>query len=302
MEEVNIHNKSISLDALIHTMSIFNKLYDAFRLVNPVKRELLDLKLNKINELKSSCYNFWKMGTACSNCVSTRAYNEKETFVKIEYNGEKIYMITAIPVEVDDIPAVLELLKDITTSGVIENIENKDSDTIHHVVNHMNELIVLDPLTKVFNKRFIHESLPADIISSLLYHNPLSLIMADIDFFKKTNDIYGHIAGDKVLKKIASILSCSVRKDTDWVARYGGEEFIICLKNTSENSAIKIAEKIKKTIENTIINYEESSIKVTASFGVKTLFEEELNEEQLIKEVDKKLYEAKNTGRNKVIV
>lgn len=302
MEKINMHdNKSISTDTLIHIMSIFNKLYDVIRLVNPVKKELLDLKLNKIHELKSSCYDFWKMGKVCSNCISTRAYKEKETFVKIEYNGKRIYIITAIPVEVDGIPTVLELLKDITTSGIIENIENKDSATIRHAVNHMNELIVLDPLTKIFNKRFIYERLPADIINSLLNNNPLSLIMTDIDFFKKVNDTYGHIAGDEVLKMVASILNHSVRKNIDWVARYGGEEFIICLKNTNNNSAVKIAERMRNSIENTIINYEGNSIKVTASFGVKTLFQERLNEEELINETDKKLYEAKNSGRNKVI-
>lgn len=301
MEKVNTSNKSISMNTLINTMSIFETLYDVIRVVNPVKKQLLDLKLNKVNELESSCYNLWRMGKVCSNCVSGRAYNEKETFVKIEYTGTKVYMITAIPVEVDDLPVVLELLKDVTKSGVIENIENKDSDTIRHAVNHINELIVLDPLTQVFNKRFIYERLPADIIKSLLNNKPLSLIMADIDFFKKVNDIYGHVAGDEVLKVIASILSGSVRKDVDWTARYGGEEFIICLKNASEDTAVKVAEKMRKAIENTIINYEGASIKVTASFGVKTLFNENLNEEDLIKEVDKKLYEAKNAGRNKVI-
>ncbi|WP_411681532.1 GGDEF domain-containing protein [Clostridium thailandense] len=295
-----MEDKSISIDALISTMSVFKKLYDVVRVVNPMKKQILDLKLNKVEDLESSCYNLWKKGKVCSNCVSARAYNERETFVKIEYNGEKVYMLTAIPVELDGVPVVLELLKDVTNSGVIENIENKDSGTIHDAVNHMNELVILDPLTKVFNKRFIDERLPADIISSSLNGEPLSLIMADIDFFKKVNDTYGHIAGDEVIKMVADTLKRLIRKDVDWVARYGGEEFIVCLKNTSENSAVKAAERMRKAIENTIISYEGMNIKVTASFGVKTLFEEQLSEEELIKEVDNKLYEAKNTGRNKV--
>lgn len=294
-------NKDINMKLLIDTMSVFEKIYDVIRIVNPMKKQILDLKLNKVTELEASCYSFWKKGKVCSNCVSARAYNENETFVKIEYNGEKVYMLTAIPVQFENTSVIIELLKDITNSGVIENIESKDSDTIHSVVNRMNELVISDPLTNVFNKRFINERLPVDMINSSLNGEPVSLIMVDIDFFKKVNDTYGHVAGDEVIKTVAAILSRSIRKDIDWVARYGGEEFVVYLKNTNKDSAISIAERMRKSIEDAEIKYEGTTIKVTASFGVRTLLEEQLNQEELIKEVDSKLYEAKNSGRNKII-
>lgn len=78
MEKVNTSNKSISMNTLINTMSIFETLYDVIRVVNPVKKQLLDLKLNKVNELESSCYNLWRMGKVCSNCVSGRAIMKKK--------------------------------------------------------------------------------------------------------------------------------------------------------------------------------------------------------------------------------
>ena len=118
-------DKNISIDVLVHSMPVIKNLYDVIRIVDPMKKQILDLNLSKVADLESSCYDFWKRGKVCSNCVSARAYKENETFVKIEYNGEKVYMITAIPVQLEDTLAVVELLKDITNNGIIENIENQ---------------------------------------------------------------------------------------------------------------------------------------------------------------------------------
>lgn len=293
--------KSISRNDLIYAMPLMEKLYDVIRIINPIKKELLDLNLTKIDDLDGCCYNFWKVGKICNNCTSARACNQNETFVKIGYNSDKVYMVTSIPVQLAGMPIIIELLKDITSSGVIENIENKDTNTIHSVVRRMNELAVLDCLTNVFNRRFIDERLPADIVNSSLNSESLSLIMVDIDFFKKINDTYGHLVGDEVIKTVAHTLSLRIRKDIDWIARYGGDEFIICLKNTNSNSAVNVAERMRKSIESIVINYGGKSIKVTASFGIKTLVQEQLNVEELIKEVDNKLYEAKHEGKNKVV-
>lgn len=296
-----MYDKNISVDVLFHSMPVLKKLYDVIRIVNPMKKQILDVNLGKLIELESSCYSFWEKGKVCNNCISARAYKENQTFVKIEYNGEKVYLITAVPVQIENTLAVIELLKDITKTGVIENIENKDNNTIYRAVKQMNELAILDPLTNIFNKRFINERLPADMINSSLNGQELSLIMVDIDFFKKVNDTYGHLAGDEVIKTIVNVLSHCIRKNIDWIARYGGEEFLICLKNTNTSHAVEVAERMRKSIENTIVNYGENIIKVTASFGVKALGSEHLSSEEFIRDVDCKLYEAKLSGRNKTI-
>lgn len=296
-----MEDKNITLDILLNNISTFNMLYDVLRVVDPLKKQILDVNSGKINSLSSSCYSLWKKDKICKNCVSVRAYNENESFIKIEYDGEKVYMLTAIPFELDYGRIVLELLKDVTLSGIIENIDNKDSDTIHDVVNHMNDLIVIDPLTGVFNKRFLNERLPVDMMDSYKNREPISIIMTDIDHFKKVNDTYGHVSGDKTLKVIANALSQCVRKDIDWVSRYGGEEFLICLRNTDNASATKIAERMRKLIENMNIDLEGNSIRVTASFGVTTLFDNTLATEAFLNEVDEKLYKAKKSGRNMVI-
>ena len=141
-----------------------------------------------------------------------------------------------------------------------------------------------------------------DINNSIVDGYPLSIIMADIDHFKNVNDSYGHLIGDEMLIDFAKIISKSIRKDIGWVGRYGGEEFLIVLKHTDSEEAYKVAEKIRKLIDETTFTYDNVSIHITSSFGVHGYINEKLNLEELISQVDKKLYVAKASGRNKTIV
>lgn len=174
-----------------------------------------------------------------------RAYLQEETFLKIEYNGEKIYVITATAFMTDGGKVVVEFLKDATGTSIIEGLDELNSDDIYLKINSLNELLVKDTLTNIYNRRFIEDRLPVDVLKSNSEGTPLSVIMCDIDFFKKVNDTYGHLAGDEVLKSFASILQESIRK-SDWVARYGGEEFLVVLNGADKNKAVEIAERIRK--------------------------------------------------------
>ena len=144
-----------------------------------------------------------------------------------------------------------------------------------------------DPLTDAYNRRYFYEKIKK------LPNNTNSLIMIDIDHFKLINDMYGHEMGDYILKELINLIKILVRKN-DIIVRWGGEEFIILLKNVNSNKAVKIAEKIRKTIE----SYNFKGIKITASFGVKetkgTITSDDL------KILDKALYLSKTKGRNQV--
>ncbi|MBU1512404.1 GGDEF domain-containing protein, partial [Myxococcota bacterium] len=129
---------------------------------------------------------------------------------------------------------------------------------------------------------------------------PLSVIMADIDHFKRVNDTYGHLMGDQVLKQVATILS-SVLRAGDAVIRYGGEEFLIVLPGVSAERALAIAERARKTIEATEFRFHEISFHTTISMGVAQLRPGE-SREDLIKRADEALYEAKHAGRNRSVV
>ena len=161
-------------------------------------------------------------------------------------------------------------------------------------------LATTDGLTELYNHRYFKEQMRQMIEQSTRYSTLFSLIILDIDFFKKFNDTYGHQAGDAILKQVAQTLKRNVRS-SDIVCRYGGEEMSIILTNTDYNTAVYIAEKICKRIANNAFklpNGKEAS--VTISLGVSTFPKDGISVEEMIESADKRLYQAKETGRNKV--
>jgi two-component system, cell cycle response regulator len=162
----------------------------------------------------------------------------------------------------------------------------------------INKLLRSDVLTGIANRRHFLEYLQKMYAHALRHDNPLSLVMADIDNFKQTNDQYGHQVGDEVLTEFARLLQDNSREE-DLAARYGGEEFAVLLVQAESQQAIKQAERIRAVFE--IAEVGSARVKTTASFGVATLRKGETLDD-LIKRADDALYEAKNTGRNRVVV
>ena len=163
----------------------------------------------------------------------------------------------------------------------------------------------IDSLTGCYNRGYMNEVLPKEITRALRYKRPLALAMCDIDHFKKVNDTYGHLSGDTVLKEFVQSILELIRADSDWLARYGGEEFLLMLPETQLQNAFRLAERLRKHLARKVIQTEEDSISITASFGV-TGFNASnpptnVTPDALINMADKYLYEAKKQGRNKVI-
>lgn len=172
-----------------------------------------------------------------------------------------------------------------------------DITEINEQKKHYEELSNRDTLTGIFNRKKFNEELPARIQLAEINQTPLSLIIIDIDFFKNVNDTYGHQAGDDVLKECVQTISDNIRK-TDFFARYGGEEFILIEPETSLKDATRLAEKLRKTVEETSFSHVD---RLTCSFGVASLDRMESGE-SLINRADVALYRAKKNGRNRVEV
>ena len=161
-------------------------------------------------------------------------------------------------------------------------------------------LSITDGLTKLHNHRHFQDELTRAFEESQRYQRPLSLVIVDLDFFKKVNDTYGHAIGDEVLKTVAKVFQDSIRS-TDLAARYGGEEFGLLLPETDLNDAIAFAEKIRATIEASPIHTPAGVIPVTVSIGVATVPHSRIpSPKELIVASDKALYRAKKNGRNQV--
>jgi len=162
-----------------------------------------------------------------------------------------------------------------------------------------------DSLTMLANRRYFDEALSAELQRLKLSGTALSLIMLDVDHFKKFNDYYGHVAGDECLRHIGSTLLTFVRQSTDIVARYGGEEFVAILTGTDQRGAEILAERIRNAIEALAIPNAGSDVSnfVTVSLGVVTVFPVCIpSEEQLVTLADEAMYFAKEAGRNRVAI
>ena len=202
------------------------------------------------------------------------------------------------------------LTKPINNAELIARLNNGEriltlEKSLKDATSAIKILSITDNLTKCYNRRYLTLKLPEEIARERRYGDSLSLIFCDIDHFKKINDTYGHQTGDEVLIEFANCLSKSIRKDIDWIGRYGGEEFIIVLPSTPLDGAARLAERLRKVVADHKITTDGNDISIKSSFGVTGFNSETLNTkisaEKIIGAADKYLYQAKETGRNKVI-
>lgn len=166
---------------------------------------------------------------------------------------------------------------------------------------------ITDPLTGIYNRRYLDRRLADEIARSNRYGMPLSVLLIDIDHFKRVNDIYGHQVGDLVLEGMAQLIVTTLRT-TDIVARYGGEEIMVIAPSTPVKTAANLAERLRKVVEDASfevpaeLDLEISALGVTVSIGVACFGREVRDMNDLVQSADKALYRAKSEGRNRVVV
>jgi len=164
------------------------------------------------------------------------------------------------------------------------------------------ELSIMDELTESYNYRYFVQKFQEEKRRAVRYRLPLSIIMIDIDWFKKLNDGYGHEAGNVVLRKLSQVVKECIR-DVDIFARYGGEEFVVILPQTPLVEARRIGERIRTQVEATVIDTGSTGkVKITVSIGVSSYPENGRSEEELVTVADQALYQAKGSGKNLVCV
>ncbi len=158
---------------------------------------------------------------------------------------------------------------------------------------------VIDPLTRVYNRRYLFDHLTREIARAHRHARPLALVLFDIDHFKSINDEFGHLAGDQVLRELAELVSGNVRCE-DCCARYGGEEFAVASTENDIEAACVLAEKLRALVEAHEFSFEGNSIPVTISLGAAVMSEDMREPADLVGAADARLYQAKRLGRNRV--
>jgi diguanylate cyclase (GGDEF)-like protein len=181
---------------------------------------------------------------------------------------------------------------------IFKYLSGQDVEAQYH--EEIYRMTIIDGLTQAHVKRYLLEALEKEIIRARRHARELSFMMFDIDHFKKINDFHGHLAGDFVLKELARIVQGRIRRD-EVFARYGGEEFAIVLPETNLEGARALAEGLREKVQQSRFVFQNEEIKATISIGVAQLSDEDRTNLDLIKRADQKLYEAKRSGRNRVV-
>jgi len=166
------------------------------------------------------------------------------------------------------------------------------------------DLSLIDPLTEIHNRRYFNIEYYNKWSHAQRAKTPISIIVCDIDNFKKVNDTYGHLKGDQVIITMAKAISSTLKRSTEFVARYGGEEFVIVSYDCDEESAFELCKMIKNNIDNTpILGIKDGNYYCTMSFGVNTIVPDtNTSPEEFLNSADKAMYEAKKTGKNRIVV
>ena len=177
------------------------------------------------------------------------------------------------------------------------------SATAHEerVLKQLYESSVRDPLTGAFNRHYFSSQLSSEVAYAARHDTPLSVILLDIDFFKKVNDTHGHLGGDAALVHLTNVFAKGLRTE-DLLARYGGEEFVILLRGISVERAAAVADRLRTSLESQPVVHGETRFNVTASFGCASLTCcQGAVPDVLLEMADRRLYRAKESGRNRVI-
>jgi len=304
MEE--IHNSERFL------RTIFESIRDPFCIIDRDFRIVrandayLRMKGKSIEDLlDSKCYEvLYGRASVCDACVIDKTFKSgepclKEKFVpRPEGYGEWVEIYTyPIFMEGQKISHVIQYVRSITD-------RKRSEEEKKMLIEQLERLSRTDGLTGMLNKRGLMERLQAEFERAKRYGGSISLLICDIDDFKYVNDFYGHSAGDNYLKLIAQAMYNSIRS-ADIIGRFGGDEFMVILQGVEREEAMKLAERIRSIVEDTVLKVDTMrSVKSTVSIGVATFDSTEscsvTTPEELIKAADEALYRAKNKGKNRV--
>ena len=267
-----------------HNVAVFS---DAENAIEEIKKEAYDLIITDMKMPKLSGIELVKMAKKISpktDLIVMTGYPSVETAVECMKHGASDYL--AKPLDLEYLNIIVE-----------KSLYKRALEKLAAEREYFEQISRVDGLTGLYNHRFFHELLNAEIARSDRYKYNFSLLMIDIDDFKKINDNYGHQAGDTILKELASMFKSFVRK-SDPVVRYGGEEFSIILSQTAKEHGRIFADRIVNGVATSKVRGIPKNDTLTISAGLAGYPDDVSSREALIKRADEALYKAKSMGKN----
>ncbi|OQX80597.1 MAG: hypothetical protein B6D56_04530 [Candidatus Omnitrophica bacterium 4484_70.1] len=283
----NTLQKSLSSEYEVFTSASFTRALDVFSEI-PFSAVLTEINTPEVKGIE--ILRKFKKVRADIPIIVITTYNSVSLAVEAMKAGAYDYITK--PFNFDELKLVV--MHALERQRLLKEAKTKD---------FYRELAFLDELTKVYNRRYFDEVLRREVERVKRYPQKFSLLMIDLDDFKKYNDSYGHQTGDKILKGVADILSHKIRRGVDVLARYGGEEFAIITPHTDKKGASVLAARLVDLVAKEKFIFDESTvIKVTVSIGVATYGDDAVTIDELVRKADEALYQAKRTGKNRVCI
>ncbi|AKK00570.1 MULTISPECIES: sensor domain-containing diguanylate cyclase [Pseudomonas] len=259
-----------------------------FSLFPEIDRQWFSRKVESVATLGTPAFTIWEQRPYLVRFMNYQPITGEEEFM---YQNTTLLPLHSPDSKINHICLVIYDVTDVATNRHQLQAANAQ----------LQQLSSIDRLTGLYNRGHWEENLKAAYARHLRYGNELSLVMFDIDHFKRVNDTYGHQAGDKVIEQVARVLREHVR-DSDAAGRYGGEEFGVVLSDTDKEGAQVFAERLRKAIEGLEVMHGDQRIRFTISLGVADLSQPANSHADLIAWSDHALYTSKESGRNRVTV
>ncbi len=276
-----------ALAALMDGKAIF----DFYRLVDVARYEVCDMRCGALDDVGERCFDVWRRGKACDNCISRVATEEMRQTVKMESVDGQIFLIVSQPVCVCGRTLALELIKNVTENLLVNDQDLAGNVRLESYIAKINELTVHDSFTGLFNRRFAQDEL-GRAVQDFQEGDALTAVLLDVDWFKEVNDTYGHLKGDEVLLTVAEILETYAKRGAGWASRVGGDEFLVVMKKDAQEAG-KLARELCEAVENRTFVSEKGTFHVTLSAGLAT-FEPCMKDWRALYEAaDRKMYRQK---------
>lgn len=277
--------------------------YDAVRIVDPhnKKVEVIIDSGALIAQQDSSCYEAWDREEMCSNCTSMRAIAIQRAVSKLEIAGTDAYFVHSLPFKSrDGHSLVVEAIQNLTNFNIHSFPEENPADhnsidpnfsLLLKSIEQINLQIYRDILTGAHNREFLMTKLGGHLLDSSIY--PLSVLVFDLDNFKKINDSFGHIAGDAVLKGFVQTTQQVLRVGYDHLVRTGGDEFVLWMPRTGAEQAQTVITRIKRAIKEQPVLYKDNKFEYSFSVGSHTVSEPGSSLDQILQVADAAMYRDK---------
>ncbi len=260
---------SFAIQQVKSKLSVFSGSYDVARIVHPISRTAWLITSGCELNPEQTCYSFWDKNESCENCISTRAYLQNDTFFKVEQKGPKVFLVLAFPQPVGKSIFVAEVLKDISNRTVLD-LDVNNVNTPCEPSQDLN-----DPLTGMFNRRYIDAQLPLDMRRSTLDKKQLTVILAALGIQGGAGEIH-----DMLLRAFADAIGSHLLSDEGWIGRYAGNIFLVVLYNHTEPQAHKIAQEISSDFHRRELPLDD--INIQTNFGIQSLTDDITRAETLL--------------------